>query len=328
MKIMMTISCQLRTNSNSSSSSSSSFSSPRSRGRSRVLSSSRADDLFDLNVRHVREIKLYDFSAEVVPYDVALDMQKRILAKQLDVKDCDSNEKNLFECDAVILLQHANVITLGTGSTVDNLKFDPARDVPKDFEFRRCERGGEATVHLPGQLVLYPILRLDIKKGESFKPDLHEYMRNLEEVALRVAKNFGVLNVRREPGVTGAWANGSKFAQVGVRARRWVTYHGLAINVNCDLHEFTKHVIPCGIKNKPVASIQGLLRSQNIYSENEEEVSTTDANARDDINNNNNNNNNKDGVDISIELASKEIIRAFESVFDVSLVQSIYSASG
>ena len=268
-------------------------------------------------------MKLIDLSDELVPYDTGWRMQKDLLQKQFDIETAfttsnygdseeDHIEKILFEHDALILLQHEKVITLGTGSTTDNLKFD-AEEPPKDlgFEVRRCERGGEVTVHLPGQLVLYPILKLDERKGSSFKPDLHEYMRNLEEVALLVAKSFGVEKGHREDGFTGAWANGSKFAQVGVRARRWVTYHGLAINVDCNLRDFTKHVVPCGIGDRPVGSIRERLRSQ--------QKRTVGRNGNEDeppilIDEN-------DDKKVSVSIAADRALDAFEKVFDVSLVR-------
>ena len=290
------------------------------RGRDRGVIVARA------GIRHPslqptnRRVKLIDLSDELVPYDTGWRMQKDLLQKQFDIETAfttsnygdseeDHIEKILFEHDALILLQHEKVITLGTGSTTDNLKFD-ADEPPKDlgFEVCRCERGGEVTVHLPGQLVLYPILKLDERKGSSFKPYLHEYMRNLEEVALLVAKSFGVEKGHREDGFTGAWANGSKFAQVGVRARRWVTYHGLAINIDCNLRDFTKHVVPCGIGDRPVGSIRERLRSQRAIggSENDEPPIIIDDD---------------DDQKVSVSLAADRALDAFEKVFDVSLVR-------
>jgi lipoyl(octanoyl) transferase len=258
-----------------------------------------------------RTVKLIDLSDEIVPYELGWQMQKDLLQKQFDMETAfttsnygdneeDHIEKILFEHDALIVLQHEKVITLGTGSTTDNLKFD--MDAPPEdlgFEVHRCERGGEVTVHLPGQLVLYPILKLDERKGSSFKPDLHEYMRNLEEVALLVAKSFGVENGHREDGLTGAWASGTKFAQVGVRARRWVTYHGLAINVDCNLHDFTKHVVPCGIGDRPVGSIKERLRSQRRREEEHDDERRK----------------------VSVSIAADRAFDAFEKVFDVSLIR-------
>ena len=165
-------------------------------------------------------------------------------------------------------------------------------------------------MHLPGQLVLYPILKLDERKGSSFKPDLHEYMRNLEEVALLVARSFGVEKGHQRRRFHRSWANGSKFAQVGVRARRWVTYHGLAINIDCNLRDFTKHVVPCGIGDRPVGSIRERLRSCNKnerLEENEDEPPILiDEN---------------DDQKVSVSIAADRALDAFEKVFDVSLVR-------
>ena len=260
-----------------------------------------------------RTVKLIDLSDKIVPYQTGWQMQKDVLQKQLDAETAlttsnygdnedDHIEKILFEHDALIVLQHEKVITLGAGSTTDNLKFN-IDEPPKDlgFEVHRCERGGEVTVHLPGQLVLYPILKLDQRKGASLKPDLHEYMRNLEEVALLVASSFGVEKGHREDGLTGAWANGATFAQVGVRARRWVTYHGLAINIDCDLVDFTKHVVPCGIGDRQVGSIQERLLSQHQRNSQKDESRRQQK--------------------VSVEIAADRAFDAFEKVFDVSLVR-------
>ena len=260
-----------------------------------------------------RTVKLIDLSDKIVPYQTGWQMQKDVLQKQLDAETAlttsnygdnedDHIEKILFEHDALIVLPHEKVTTLGAGSTTDNLKFN-IDEPPKDlgFEVHRCERGGEVTVHLPGQLVLYPILKLDQRKGASLKPDLHEYMRNLEEVALLVASSFGVEKGHREDGLTGAWANGAKFAQVGVRARRWVTYHGLAINIDCDLVDFTKHVVPCGIGDRQVGSIQERLLSQRQRNSQKDESRRQQK--------------------VSVEIAADRAFDAFEKVFDVSLVR-------
>lgn len=167
------------------------------------------------------------------------------------------------------LLQHPPVYTLGSGATLDHLKFDP--DHPPHPLFR-VERGGEATHHCPGQLTLYPVLDLT---APGLLPDLHWWLRGLEEVALRAAAAVGVAAVRpafgdrhadadaavaaltagsRVPGLTGAWLPSGKVAAVGVRATRWVTYHGVAINVNPDLTGFSA-IVPCGISDRPVTSI-------------------------------------------------------------------------
>lgn len=246
---------------------------------------------------------LYDVSDDLTPYSVAWGWQKVILDKRLEALSAeregegdgardinnpesspDEGSHQLGERDVLLLVQHPPVVTLGTGSTPDNLKFDPDSD-DAPFETYRTERGGEATYHGPGQLVMYPILDL---QGRG-RPDLHLYMRNLEEVAIIAMEDLGVRYAGRVEGLTGSWANVKgegadddlsnlstnsnqietetptalserphKVAAIGVRARRWVTYHGMAFNVDCDLSDFA-HIVPCGIGDRPVGSVAQLL---------------------------------------------------------------------
>ena len=149
--------------------------------------------------------------------------------------------------DTLLLVQHPPVYTLGTASTLDNLRSD---SVP--FELHRTERGGEVTYHGPGQLVLYPILDL-----RAYRQDVHWYMRSLEEVALRTLGSLGLPGERVE-GLTGAWVDGAKVCAIGVKLSRWVTMHGLALNVCPDLAHFG-HIVPCGIADRPVTSVAELL---------------------------------------------------------------------
>ena len=143
------------------------------------------------------------------------------------------------------MLEHPPVYTLGTGSTVDFLKFDPQQ---ADLEIHRIERGGEVTYHCPNQLVGYPILNL-----RYYQQDLHWYLRQLEAVIIRAMHNYG-LSAYRLPGLTGVWLEGSKIAAIGIKVRRWITMHGFAINVCPDLSGFSK-IVPCGIEDKPVGSL-------------------------------------------------------------------------
>lgn len=116
------------------------------------------------------------------------------------------------ESDSVFLLQHPPTYTLGAGSTVDNLKFSQS-DSP--LPLFRVERGGEVTYHGPGQLVMYPILNL-----QRHQPDLHWYLRNLEEVVIRALYEVSGLRGERIPGLTGVWVDGHKVAAIGVRAKK------------------------------------------------------------------------------------------------------------
>ena len=170
----------------------------------------------------------------------AWDYQKSLVQARIDNPDLD---------DMLILLEHPPVYTLGTGANPDFLKFKPEET---DWELHRIERGGEVTYHCPGQLVAYPILNL-----HYYQRDLHWYLRQLEEVIIRVLVNYG-LKGDRISGLTGVWLEGTKVAAIGIKVRRWITMHGFAINVCPDLAGF-EQIIPCGIANKPVGSLAQFL---------------------------------------------------------------------
>jgi lipoyl(octanoyl) transferase len=159
--------------------------------------------------------------------------------------------------DVLILVEHPPVYTLGQGADWQFVKFDPAQS---PIEIFRVERGGEVTYHAPGQLVAYPILNL-----KRYQPDLHWYLRQLEAVILDVLANLG-LPGERIPGLTGVWIEGRKVAAIGVKASRWITMHGFAINVCMDLAGFSQ-IVPCGIADKPVGSLAEWipdLRTQDV----------------------------------------------------------------
>ncbi len=138
---------------------------------------------------------------------------------------------------ALLLLEHTNCYTLGRGGNDANLLFD-LEDPSVDWH--RIDRGGDATHHLPGQLVAYPVLDL-----KGYRMDLHWYLRQLEEVLINVLFVLG-LEGERLPGLTGIWCEGKKVGAIGVGCRRWITQHGLSLNVDCDLGGFAK-VVPCGL---------------------------------------------------------------------------------
>lgn len=152
------------------------------------------------------------------------------------------------------MLQHQPVYTLGTGSSEENIHFD-VKKAP--FELYRTERGGEVTYHGPGQLVMYPIINL-----RYHKMDLHWYLRSLEEVIIRVLSSSFSMEASRIDGLTGVWVGGQKLAAIGIRVSQWVTYHGLALNVTTDLAPF-QQIVPCGIRDRQVGSIKGLLREHS-----------------------------------------------------------------
>jgi lipoyl(octanoyl) transferase len=176
----------------------------------------------------------------ITPYALAWSQQRSLVAARI---------ANPNLPDVLLLLEHPPVYTLGTGSDIKFVKFNLDKT---DKEVYRIERGGEVTHHCPGQLVGYPILNL-----RYYQQDLHWYLRQLEEVILQTIAIYG-LSGERIAGLTGVWVEGYKIAAIGIKVSRWITYHGFAVNVCPDLSGFAE-IIPCGIANKPVGSLQQFL---------------------------------------------------------------------
>lgn len=147
--------------------------------------------------------------------------------------------------DVLLLLEHPPVYTLGQGASLGFLKFNPEL---APWPVHRVERGGEVTYHGPGQLVGYPILNLHF-----YQTDLHWYLRQLEAVLIQVLAAYGLVG-ERIPGLTGVWVNGCKVAAIGIKASRWITMHGFALNICPDLEAFER-IVPCGIGDRPVGSL-------------------------------------------------------------------------
>jgi lipoyl(octanoyl) transferase len=158
----------------------------------------------------------------------------------------------------LLLCEHPPVYTLGKSGSLDHLLLPEAQLAERGIDFFRTNRGGDITFHGPGQLVGYPILDL-----ERFRPDIGRYLRDLEEVIIRVLADYG-LEGRRSPGETGVWLDpgtpgqARKICAMGVRCSRWVTMHGFALNVATDLSYFDG-IVPCGIRGKQVASLSAEL---------------------------------------------------------------------
>jgi lipoyl(octanoyl) transferase len=181
---------------------------------------------------------------DTVPYESAVAMQESY---------ADSVASNR-EPEKFILLQHPHVITLGRGFHQENLLFTKQWLQELGVAVEESGRGGDVTYHGPGQIVGYPILNI------SDQPDLHLYLRNLEELMIRCVADFGI-EAHREPGMTGAWVGSEKIGAIGVRVSRWVTSHGFALNVNTDLHYFD-YIVPCGIRQYGVTSLEKLLERE------------------------------------------------------------------
>jgi len=176
------------------------------------------------------------YNQDLVPYAVAWEQQLSLVTERIQDPSLD---------DVLLLLEHPAVYTLGRGASLEFLKFDPN---VVDFPTYRVERGGEVTYHCPGQLVGYPILNL-----RYYQQDLHWYLRQLEEVLIQLLGIYG-LKGERITGMTGVWLEGRKVAAIGIKASRWITMHGFALNVCPELSGFEK-IVPCGIANKPVGSL-------------------------------------------------------------------------
>ena len=190
-------------------------------------------------------------------YQRAWDFQESIFTEVVERKSSNRKlpeEERIATHDTLLFVEHPHVYTLGKSGDFGNLLADDERLKSIGAEFYRTNRGGDITYHGPGQLVGYPILDLD-----EYFTDIHRYLRTLEEVIIATLADYG-LSGDRSPGETGVWLDvGTPFARkicaMGVRASRWVTMHGWAFNLNTDLRYF-EYIIPCGIKDKAVTSLQ------------------------------------------------------------------------
>lgn len=154
--------------------------------------------------------------------------------------------------DTVLLLEHAPVITLGRRADRSHVIAPTERLDELGIDTLPVDRGGDVTYHGPGQMVAYPILDLN-----HWKPSVGWYLRSLEQVVIDVVADYGLVGERLE-GFTGVWVGGAKVAAIGIGVHHWVTCHGLALNVDPDMRHWAC-IIPCGIADKPVTSLAGLL---------------------------------------------------------------------
>ena len=154
--------------------------------------------------------------------------------------------------DTLLLLEHPHVFTLGRNARRENMLVSAEWLASRGAQVFQTDRGGDVTYHGPGQLVGYPILDLT-----QHRRDISWYMRSLEEVFIRTARDFGI-EAERSPGAAGVWVGNNKLAAMGVHLSRWVTSHGFALNVNTDLSYF-EWIVPCGLRDKGVTSLAKLL---------------------------------------------------------------------
>jgi lipoyl(octanoyl) transferase len=203
-------------------------------------SSVEQDD--DRDVAPLRRLQVQRLG--LVPYAEAVELQKQLVERRR------ADEIS----DQLLLLQHPAVITLGVKSRNDrsHVLETPERLAARGIEVVETGRGGDVTYHGPGQLVGYPVIDLNPDRR-----DVHRYVRDLEEVLIRAADAFGI-RAGRLPGLTGVWVGNGKLAAIGVRIARWITSHGFALNVGTNLEHFGL-IVPCGITDKNVTSLERLI---------------------------------------------------------------------
>jgi lipoyl(octanoyl) transferase len=198
-------------------------------------------------------VHLHDLS--LIDYKEAWDYQETLFKKAIDLKIAVRNgETDEIPENHLLFCQHPHVFTLGKSGNPENLLLNETELTEQEASYYKINRGGDITYHGPGQLVVYPIFDL-----EQFFTDIHKYMRFLEEAVILTLKDFGIQSGRVD-GLTGVWIEGDtknarKICAMGVKSSRWVTMHGIGFNVNTDLNFFS-HIIPCGIEDKAVTSMQ------------------------------------------------------------------------
>ena len=215
-------------------------------------------------------------------YKTAWDYQEKLLQENVRKKSLVYNNGNGERNDYndgvdtetqhyLLFVEHPPVYTLGKSGNIDNVLINEEMRSAKGIEFFRTNRGGDITFHGPQQIVGYPILDL-----EKFETDIGKYLRNIEEVSILTLAEYGI-TAGRSSGETGVWIDADKpgherkICAIGVRSSRWITMHGFALNVNTDLSHFD-FIIPCGIQNKQVTSIEKEVGHKVDFEEAKEKV--------------------------------------------------------
>jgi lipoyl(octanoyl) transferase len=237
----------------------------------------------------------------VMDYKTAWDYQEQLLQENVKIKSAvfsrqssvstvsnnltqlPTDNSTLPTVHHLLFVEHPPVYTLGKSGNIENVLINEEMRSMKGVEFFRTNRGGDITFHGPQQIVGYPILDL-----EKFETDIGKYLRHIEDVIILTLAEYNI-EAGRSPGETGVWidagkpGNERKICAIGVRSSRWITMHGFALNVNTDLDHFN-FIIPCGIRDKQVTSIEKEL-----------------------------------GYKVDFEEAKEKVKRSFEKVFDVEL---------
>jgi lipoyl(octanoyl) transferase len=190
-----------------------------------------------------------------IDYKTAWEFQEKLFQEGVQQKIAVRNgESTDLPKNHLIFCEHPHVFTLGKSGDRQHLLIDQTELDEKEAQFYQINRGGDITYHGPGQLVVYPIFDL-----EQFFTDIHKYMRFLEEAVIRLMAKFGVEGDRFE-GMTGVWLEPTtprarKICAMGVKSSRWMTMHGIGFNICTDL-SFFNHIVPCGIQDKAVTSLE------------------------------------------------------------------------
>jgi len=189
-------------------------------------------------------------------YNEAYNIQMDILNKKIS----DDEHHTL------IFVEHPPVFTIGRSGSESNIIIDKKELKKRGIKVHNIDRGGDITYHGPGQLVGYPILKLDY-----LKKDLHWLLRNYEEVFMRLLKEEYNINAKRLSGLTGVWIDNNKITAIGIGVKKWITFHGFAFNVNTNLEHFN-YIIPCGISNKGITSLEKLSNKKIDFEKTKEQV--------------------------------------------------------
>ncbi|MBT5089731.1 MAG: lipoyl(octanoyl) transferase LipB [Flavobacteriales bacterium] len=209
----------------------------------------------------------------LIDYKKCWDFQEELFAEIVAVKSSNQKEnKTVSTKNHLIFCEHPHVYTLGKSGDKKNLLVNEDYLKSRGATFHKINRGGDITYHGPGQIVGYPILDLD-----NFFTDIHKYLRFLEEAVILTLKEYG-LESERSPGETGVWFDvgtpkARKICALGVKSSRWVTMHGFAFNINSDLSYFG-NIIPCGILDKKVTSLEKELGGRMDFEEVKNKVKT------------------------------------------------------
>ena len=219
----------------------------------------------------------------LIDYKEAWDIQEQYFKSAIDRKIARRNDDSLpLPHNYLLFCEHPNVFTIGKSGNEDHLLLSQKELVSNDTSYYKINRGGDITYHGPGQLVVYPILDL-----EQFFTDIHKYMRFLEQVVINTLAHFKIESGRIN-GMTGVWVDYSKntprkICAMGVKSSRWVTMHGIGFNINTDL-SFFSHIVPCGINDKAVTSLQKEL-----------------------------------GVEVDLSVIEKRVLKEFQTLFDFDI---------